>query len=74
MLNTQSEECNMVFYSCLACSMNTLIYVRGPVIYRVHQAEYGIRIRLVAPHEYVNIYSTRRYGGPPEARSTAPPR
>jgi len=29
-------------------------------IYRVHQAGYGIRIRVAAPQEYVNIYSTRR--------------
>ena len=26
----------------------------------MNQAEYGIHIRVVAPQEYVNIYSTRR--------------
>jgi len=30
------------------------------VIYRVNQAGYVIHILLVAPQEYVNIYSTRR--------------
>ena len=30
------------------------------VIYRFNQAEYSIRIRVVAPQEYVNIYSTSR--------------
>jgi len=37
-----------------------LEYVRIHVIYRVDQAEYGIHIRVVAPQEYVNIYSTHR--------------
>jgi len=35
-------------------------YVRIYVIYRVNQAEYGIHVLLVAPQEYVNIYSTCR--------------
>jgi len=30
------------------------------VIYRVHKEEYVIHIRVVAPQEYVNIYSTCR--------------
>ena len=34
--------------------------VRMHVIYRLNQAEYVIHIRVVAPQEYVNIYSTRR--------------
>ena len=37
-----------------------LEYARIHVIYRVHQAEYVLHIRVVAPQEYVNIYSTRR--------------
>ena len=41
-----------------------LEYVRIHVIYRVNQAEYVIRIRVVAPQEYVNIYSTRRVSRP----------
>jgi len=35
-------------------------YVRMHVIYRLNQAEYVIHICVVAPQEYVNIYSTRR--------------
>ena len=34
--------------------------VRVPVVYRIDQAEYVIRIRLAASQEYVNTYSTRR--------------
>ena len=58
MLNTRNEESNTVFYSYLACCMNTSTL--RMYIYRVNQAEYGIRIRVAAPQEYVNIYSTRR--------------
>ena len=32
-------------------------------LYRVYQAEYVIHIGVVAPQEYVNIYSTRRTVG-----------
>jgi len=35
-------------------------YVRIHVIYRGNQAEYVIHILVVAPHENVNTYSTRR--------------
>jgi len=38
-------------------------YVRIHVIYRVNQAEYVIHFLVVAPQEYVNIYSTRRVLG-----------
>jgi len=64
MLNTRNEEKNTVLYSYLARFVNTfgLNYVRIHVIYRVHQAEYGIRNLVVAPQEYVKIYSTRRTG------------
>jgi len=37
-----------------------LEYVRIHVIHRVHEAEYGIHILVVAPQEYVNSDSTRR--------------
>jgi len=37
-----------------------LEYVRIHVIYGVNQAEYRIHILVVAPQEYVNLYSTRR--------------
>jgi len=32
-----------------------------PVIYRVNQAGYVIHVLVIAPQEYVNIYSTRRF-------------
>jgi len=44
----------------LFCEYIWLEYLRIHVIYRVNQAEYGIHILVVAPQEYVNIYSTRR--------------
>jgi len=40
--------------------MHYLEYVRVHVIYRVHQAEYVIHIRVAASEEYMNIYSTSR--------------
>ena len=62
MLITRNEEKNTVFYSYLACVHEyiQLEYVRIHVINRVNQAENGIHIRVVAPQEYVNIYSTRK--------------
>jgi len=44
----------------LFCEYIHLEYVRIHIIYRVNQAEYDINILVVAPHEYVNTYSTRR--------------
>jgi len=44
----------------LFCEYIHLEYVRIHGIYRVDQAEYVIHILVVAPHEYMNIYSTRR--------------
>jgi len=44
----------------LVCEYGNLEYVHVYVIYRVNQAEYGIRIRESASQEYVNIYSTCR--------------
>jgi len=44
----------------LFCEYSRLEYVRIHVIYSVNQAEYVIHILVVAPQEYVNIYSTRR--------------
>jgi len=48
-----------------------LEHVRVPVIDRVHQAEYGIRILAAAPQEYVNTYSTRRAAAPPSRANPA---
>jgi len=44
----------------LFCEYYHLEYVRIHVIYRVNQAEYVIHILVVAPQEYVKLYSTRR--------------
>jgi len=60
MLNTWSEEQTTVFYSYLACFVNTLTlntYVSVPYS-RAQQAEYSIRILVAAPQEYANTYST----------------
>ena len=54
------QEYGILFIFSLFCEYVQLEYVRIHVIYRVHQAGYGIPIRVVAPREYVNIYSTRR--------------
>jgi len=45
-----------------------LEYVRIHVMYRVNQAEYAIHVLVVAPQEYVNIYSTRRISNPTPLR------
>jgi len=45
----------MLFIYSLLCEYIHLEYQRIRVIYRVTQAEYGIHILVVAPHEYVNI-------------------
>jgi len=42
------------------CEYVHLEYVRIHVVYRVNQAEYVIHILMVAPQEYVNLYSTPR--------------
>jgi len=42
------------------CEYVNLEYVRMYAIYRVRQAEYGIRILCGCAQEYVNTYSTRR--------------
>jgi len=42
----------------LFCDYSSLAYVRVPVLYRVHQVEYGRRVNEVAPQEYVNTDST----------------
>jgi len=61
MLNKRSTEKNTAFYpSSLFCEYSTLEPVRIYVIYRVTQAENGIRFLVDAPQEYVNIYSTPR--------------
>jgi len=48
----------------LFCEYIHLTYVRIHVIYRVNQAEYVSHILVVAPQEYVKIYSTRRFSTP----------
>jgi len=44
----------------LFCEYIHLECVHVHVVYRVNQAEYMIHILVVAPHEYVNTYSTPR--------------
>jgi len=62
MLNTRSKEkkYRILFIFSLFCEYTNLEYVRVPVIYRHHQAEYVIHIRVAASQKYVNTYSTRR--------------
>jgi len=50
----------ILFILSLFHEYSDLEYVQFHVIYRVNQAEYVIHMRVVAPQEYVNIYSTRR--------------
>ena len=56
----RGNECGILFIFSLFGEYIQLEYARIHVIYRVNQAEYVIHIRVVAPQEYVNIYSTRR--------------
>jgi len=62
MLNTRNEEKNTVFYSYVACFVNTFtLTMNVSVSYTgFNQAVYGIHSFVIAPQEYVNIYSTRR--------------
>jgi len=62
MLNIRSAETNTVFYSYVACFVNTAILnMEMSMSYTgVNQAEYGIRILVAASQEYVYTYSTRR--------------
>jgi len=53
-------EYGILFMFSLFCEYIHLEYIRIRGIYRVNQAQYGIHILVVAPQEYVNIYSTRR--------------
>jgi len=56
----RGKEYGILFILSLLCEYSHLEYVRIHVIYRVNQAEYIIYILVVAPQEYVNIYSTHR--------------
>ena len=56
----RGKEYGILFIFRLCCEYMHLAYVRIHAIYRVDQAEYIIHIRVVAPQEYVNIYSTSR--------------
>jgi len=47
----------------LFCECIHLEYVRNHVIHRGNQEEHVVRMRVVAPQEYVNIYSTCRFPG-----------
>jgi len=61
MLNTRGRiQYGIPFIFGLLYEYSNLEYVRIHVISRVNQAEHDIHIPVVAPQEYVNIYSTRR--------------
>jgi len=50
----------ILFIFGLFYEYSNLEYTYIHAISRVHQAEYGIHIRVVGPQEYVNIDSIRR--------------
>jgi len=56
----RGKEYGILFIFSLFCEYMHLVYVRIHAIYRVDQAEYVIHMLVVAPQEYVNIYSTGR--------------
>jgi len=58
----RGKECGILFICSLYCENSHLEYVRIHVIYRGggNQAESVIHVVVVAPQEYVNIYSTCR--------------
>jgi len=56
----RGNEYGILFMFSLFCEYIHLAYVRIHIVYGVHQAGYGIHILVVAPQEYVNVYSTRR--------------
>jgi len=56
----RGNEYGILFIVSLFCEYVHVEYIRIHVIYEVNQAEYVIHIRVVAPQEYVNIYSTLR--------------
>ena len=47
------KEYGILSIFSLFCEYFQLEYVRIHAIYRVYEAEYGIHILVVAPHEYV---------------------
>jgi len=53
-------KCGIIFMHSLFYEYIDLEYVRVPVEYRVHQAEYKTPILVAAPQAYGNTYSTRR--------------
>jgi len=56
----RENECGIPFIFSLFCVYIYLEYVDIHAICRVNEAENGIQIRVAAPQEYVNLYSTRR--------------
>ena len=53
----RGNKYGILFIFSLFCKDTHHAYVRIHVIYRVDQTEYGIHILVVAPQEYVNIYT-----------------
>jgi len=56
----QSINYGILFKRSLCYEYSNLEYVHIHVMCRVNQAEYVIRIRVAASHEYVEIYLTSR--------------
>jgi len=54
----QRRQYGILFIFSLFREYIHLEYVRLPVIYRVHQAEYGTHILVAASQEYVNTFPT----------------
>jgi len=48
-----TRKYGILFLFNLFCEYANFAFVRVPVVYRVHQKEYGIHILVVASQEYV---------------------
>jgi len=59
----RGKEYGILFIFSLLCKYIQFEYVRIHVLYRGNQAEHSIHVFVVAPQEYVNMYSTRRAVG-----------
>jgi len=66
----RGKQYGILFIFSLFCEYIHLEYIRIHAIYRVTQAEYVIHILVVAPQEYVSIYSTHRLLTPDPAQTT----
>jgi len=56
----RGTEYGILFIFSLFCEYIHLEYVRIHVIHRVNKPEYVIHMLVVAPQEYMNLFSTHR--------------